>query len=67
MDEPVDNGNSYLVEVWRNHSRSGEKLCSYGMALAACALAADRNDVSKEILAELKSRIQSTAGKDLLL
>ena len=64
MDEPVDNANSYLVEVWRNHSRNSEKVCSYGMALAACALAADKSNTSKEILAELKSRIQLAAGKD---
>ena len=64
MDKPVDNANSYLVEMWRNQSRSSEKLCSYGMALAACALAADKSNASKEILAELKSRIQLAAGKD---
>ena len=62
MDKPVDNANNYLVEVWRDHS---EKLCSYGMALAACALAHNRSNVSEEILKELKSRIQLAAGNDL--
>ena len=61
MDETVELSTSYLVEVWRNHSRNNEKLCSYGMALAACALAGSSN-VTGEILTELKSRIQSRAG-----
>jgi len=51
------------VDVWRNYSKNNEKLCSYGMALAAYALAGDKSGVSKEILIELKSRIQSKTGK----
>ena len=61
MNKTVELATSYLVEVWRNHSRDNEKLCSYGMALAACALAGS-NNVTGEILRELKSRIQSRAG-----
>ena len=65
MDEGVEVATSYLVEVWRNYSRNNEKLCSYGMALAACALAGDKSGVSEEILTQLKSRIQLGTGKYL--
>ena len=63
MNRQVHNATSYLVDVWRNYSKNNEKLCSYGMALAAYALAGDKSGVSKEILIELKSRIQSKTGK----
>ena len=65
MEEVVKLAAGYLVEVWSNYSKNDEKLCSYGMALAACALAGDKSGVSAEILTQLKSRIQSGNGKYL--
>jgi len=52
--------------VWKRHKRHSEELCSYGIALAAYALAltpVTRSIVSKEMMVELKSRIQSGTGK----
>ena len=65
MEEGVGVAANYLVEVWRNYSKNDEKLCSYGMALTACALAGDKSGVSAEILMQLKSRIQLGTGEYL--
>ena len=64
MNKSVKDATNYLRDVWEK--RDSEELCSYGIALAACALAltpADSSNVSHKMIKELKSRIQSGIGK----
>ena len=57
----IQDASNYLVDTWRRYKDDGEKLCSYGIALAAYTLPAATN-VSQQMLVELKSRIQQRTG-----
>jgi len=67
IDRQIANATSYLIEVWANYTTNKEGLCSYGIALAAFALAEQPTDKSvarSEMIMELKTRIQRESGKE---
>lgn len=65
QNNSIHDASNYLVDTWRRYKDDGEKLCNYGIALAAYALASSpaTSNVTQQMLVELKSRIQKITGK----
>ena len=66
QNNSIHEASNYLLDTWRRYRDDGEELCSYGIALAAYALAsspAAASDLPQQMLMELKSRIQQKTGK----
>ena len=66
QNNSIYDASNYLLDTWRRYRDDGEELCSYGIALAAYALAsspAAASDLPQQMLMELKSRIQQKTGK----
>ena len=68
IDRQISRAASYLTEVWRNYTSNKEELCSYGIALAACALAEQPIEKSPMPLEELTPRLQpeSSARSEMI-